>query len=453
MARIARSRAARPARQCRRGPRVTSMVEAFEGAEPTPLSPWGLRLPPDSRVDDHPAFADGLVEVQDEGSQLIALACEPSRAADRRPVRRRRRQVAGARRGGARTAEIIACDTSRAAPVASCPTAPAAPERQSRRACSTRGARPRCSPTLQGQADVVLVDAPCAGSGTWRRNPEGRWRLTPDRLDRVVALQAASARSRRAAGQARRDAGLCDLLAPDARRGGAGGGFLGRHSGWSVQDSASTVDAGMELGRLLTPAHDRTDGFFIARLVGAMLGRDAFWLEKMMRFVPSCWCLASRVDAGDPCCRAAPRRPDHAAQSLEFLKQGEAALAAGNFIAADDALETALVGRPAQPRARSSRWPKRRDEAETVRPGDPPDQQGAGARARPIATRWRCRARRWSRSAPCRAPATISPSCRKSAPARARRRRALSRGDRARGPSSGRPLSRSPDRPTAQELN
>ncbi len=49
----------------------------FDGASLTPLSPWGIRLPPDTRVDDHPAFAHGLVEVQDEGSQLIALACTP----------------------------------------------------------------------------------------------------------------------------------------------------------------------------------------------------------------------------------------------------------------------------------------------------------------------------------------------------------------------------------------
>ncbi|MFX5562618.1 hypothetical protein ABTD73_19390, partial [Acinetobacter baumannii] len=35
---------------------------------------------------------------------------------------------------------------------------------------------------FEGQADLVLVDAPCSGSGTWRRNPETRWRLTPDRL-------------------------------------------------------------------------------------------------------------------------------------------------------------------------------------------------------------------------------------------------------------------------------
>ena len=36
----------------------------------------------------------------------------------------------------------------------------------------------------------MLVDAPCSGSGTWRRNPETRWRITPERLERLVALQA-----------------------------------------------------------------------------------------------------------------------------------------------------------------------------------------------------------------------------------------------------------------------
>src|SRR5919112_6909094 len=43
---------------------------------------------------------------------------------------------------------------------------------------------------LAGQADLVLVDAPCSGTGTWRRNPETRWRLTPERLVSLVDLQA-----------------------------------------------------------------------------------------------------------------------------------------------------------------------------------------------------------------------------------------------------------------------
>ena len=45
-------------------------------AIPTPISPWGIRMPAETRIDDHPPFASGLLEVQDEGSQLIALACE-----------------------------------------------------------------------------------------------------------------------------------------------------------------------------------------------------------------------------------------------------------------------------------------------------------------------------------------------------------------------------------------
>ena len=70
------------------------LVAQFEGASPTPLGPWGIRLPPDSRVDDHTAFAEGLIEIQDEGSQLIALACEPKdddRILDLAPARAARR--------------------------------------------------------------------------------------------------------------------------------------------------------------------------------------------------------------------------------------------------------------------------------------------------------------------------------------------------------------------------
>src|SRR4051812_26519026 len=53
------------------------VIPQFIGAKETQHSPWGIRLTPDTRIDDHPAYLNGLVEVQDEGSQLIALACEP----------------------------------------------------------------------------------------------------------------------------------------------------------------------------------------------------------------------------------------------------------------------------------------------------------------------------------------------------------------------------------------
>ena len=116
-----------------------------------------------------------------------------------------------------------------------------------------------------GKAEIVLVDAPCSGSGTWRRNPEGRWRLTPERLQRVAGLQSR----------------LLDIAAPLVapggtlvyavcsilRREGAGqvAAFLGRHSSWSVQNALSFGRSDGD-GRLLTPGHDGTDGFFIARL-------------------------------------------------------------------------------------------------------------------------------------------------------------------------------------------
>jgi 16S rRNA (cytosine967-C5)-methyltransferase len=118
-----------------------------------------------------------------------------------------------------------------------------------------------------GSADLVLIDAPCSGSGTWRRNPEGRWRLTPERLDRVIAVQQRlldiGAELVRPGG--RLDYAVCSLLS----REGAGQieRFLSRHSSWISE--ATPIAAGRldGAGRLFTPGHDGTDGFFIARLV------------------------------------------------------------------------------------------------------------------------------------------------------------------------------------------
>ena len=241
-----------------------AMLEVLGGAEPTRLSPWGLRLPPDSRIDDHPAFADGLIEVQDEGSQLIALACRPENG------KRILDLCAGA--GGkslalaaaAPGAELIASDTSRARLAQLPPRAERAGAAIAIRLLD--GGREAVQlADLEGQCDVVLVDAPCSGSGTWRRNPEGRWRLTPERLDRLVKLQER----------------LLNIAEPLVKPGGAlvyatcsiiraegadqARNFLGRHSSWIVQDMPFDGGRADGPGRLLTPAHDATDGFFVAR--------------------------------------------------------------------------------------------------------------------------------------------------------------------------------------------
>jgi 16S rRNA (cytosine967-C5)-methyltransferase len=238
----------------------------FPDAVPTPLSPWGMRLPHDTRVDDHPAFDQGLVEVQDEGSQLISLACATGDGMRLLDLCAGAGGKALALAAAAPAAEIIASDTSRARLAQLPPRAERAGATIATRLLD--GGREAAQlADLVGQCDVVLVDAPCSGSGTWRRNPEGRWRLTRERLARLVKLQAR----------------LLDIAAPLVKPGGAlvyatcsiirGEGadqarnFLGRHSSWMVQEVAFDGGRAEGPGRLLTPAHDSTDGFFVARFV------------------------------------------------------------------------------------------------------------------------------------------------------------------------------------------
>ncbi len=243
-----------------------AMLVAFPDAEATAISPWGLRLLADTRVDDRPEFRDGLVEVQDEGSQLIAMACNPQRG------QRILDLCAGA--GGkslalaaaAPGATILATDTNRG-------RLSKLPERAARAGAAIEarlldpGRELDQLADWRGTADLVLVDAPCSGSGTWRRNPESRWRLTPERLDRLVALQQ---RLLDMGAELVRPGGslvyaICSLL----RREGAGQveHFLGSRSGWVAQDILGDVGRSEGPGRLLTPGHDRTDGFFVARLI------------------------------------------------------------------------------------------------------------------------------------------------------------------------------------------
>lgn len=241
------------------------LLKDFPEGKSTPFSPWGIRLPFDSRVDGHPAFQAGLAEVQDEGSQLIALACHPQ------PNQCIVDLCAGA--GGkslalaaaAPEARIIATDSSRARLAKLQPRAERAGASIETRLLSPPRELDDLS-DLAAAAELVLVDAPCSGSGTWRRNPEGRWRLTPERLERV--LQAQARLLDLAAEIVQPGEKLVYAVCSILHREGAGqvNRFLERHSSWISEDTGIQAGRSDGAGRLLTPATDATDGFYVARL-------------------------------------------------------------------------------------------------------------------------------------------------------------------------------------------
>ncbi len=242
-------------------------MAALLDAVPTPHSPVGLRLPEGSPIETAEAWVQGLVEIQDEGSQLIALA------ADAKPGMTVIDLCAGA--GGKTLAlsdemrgqgRLIASDSNRARLSRLAPRA----ERMGGLAIETRlldpGRERGALADLEDRCDVALVDAPCSGTGTWRRNPEARWRLTPARLSQLVELQA---RLFALAAVLVRPGGalvyaVCSLLPEEGRD--QVNAFLAQHPDFAADKL--TFIAGREegAGRLLTPAHDRTDGFFVARL-------------------------------------------------------------------------------------------------------------------------------------------------------------------------------------------
>jgi 16S rRNA (cytosine967-C5)-methyltransferase len=255
-------------------------------AQPTRWSPVGLRitLHPDAKspaVHAEPAFLKGWIEVQDEGSQLAALL------ASARPGEQVVDLCAGA--GGKTLAlaaamgnrgQIYATDTDkrRLAPIH------ARIERAGARNVQVRTPKPNADVVadLAGRADLVLVDAPCTGSGAWRRNPDAKWRVRPGALEQRLVEQAAALD--RAAALVRPGGRIayvtCSII--DAENGAQVRAFLGRHPEFSVV-APNEVAGGLgeraflfrraallsDQGLLMTPRRTDTDGFFVSVLARA----------------------------------------------------------------------------------------------------------------------------------------------------------------------------------------
>ena len=232
--------------------------------EPTP-APNGLRFPAGTPVEQWDAYQNGQIEVQDAGSQLCCLAVAA------RPGETVIDLCAGA--GGKTLAlaaamdnrgRLIATDTDRGRLSRLLPRAARGGAINVETRLLNPGRETEVLGALTGQADAVLIDAPCSGTGTWRRNPEARWRLSSAELARLAALQLR----------------LLDLAAPLLRPGGRliyvtcslldGEGadqaeaFLTRHPKWRAAFPVLPAGTPRGAGLRLTPGRDGTDGFFIA---------------------------------------------------------------------------------------------------------------------------------------------------------------------------------------------
>jgi 16S rRNA (cytosine967-C5)-methyltransferase len=253
------------------------------GPEAARWSPWGLRihLSADAKspaVHAEPAFLKGLVEVQDEGSQLAALF------SGAKPGEQAIDLCAGA---GGKTLALAAMmqnkgqlyatddDKRRLAPIHDRLKRSGARNVQVRNPKSVGGE----IDDLAGRMDLMLIDAPCTGTGAWRRNPDAKWRMRPGALEQRTKEQAAildrAVPLIKAGGRIAYV--TCSVL--EEENGAQVRGFLSRHPQFSVRPPAEVAGALGERafmftkaarlsaeGLLMTPRTTDTDGFFVSVL-------------------------------------------------------------------------------------------------------------------------------------------------------------------------------------------
>lgn len=245
---------------------------------PMPYSPWGLRTEGKPALTKLDAFTRGAVEVQDEGSQLLALLLDAKRGemvvdfcagaggktlaigATMRNTGRLYAFDVSAHRLDALKPRLARSGLSNVHPAA------IAHERDER------------IKRLAGKIDRVLVDAPCSGLGTLRRNPDLKWRQTPKAIEELVAKQTAilASAARLVKPGGRLVYATCSIL-PEENEGIAQA-FATAHPDFLPQDAgellaqlkvpeAATLCSGGETGTAylrLWPHSHQTDGFFAA---------------------------------------------------------------------------------------------------------------------------------------------------------------------------------------------
>ncbi|MBL8312966.1 MAG: RsmB/NOP family class I SAM-dependent RNA methyltransferase [Rubrivivax sp.] len=251
-----------------------ALAEAGIMAEPTPYSPWGLRIQGKPALSKLPLFTQGLVEVQDEGSQLLAALVDAKRgemvvdfcagaggktlalgAAMRNTGRLYAFDVSGHRLESLKP-RLARSGLSNVHP------AQIAHERDDR------------IKRLAGKIDRVLVDAPCSGLGTLRRNPDLKWRHSPKALEELQAKQlailAGAARLLKPGG--RLVYATCSLLAQENERVAeafnkqSGAEFEPVEAAAALQAARVGEPAALVAGPYLRlwPHRHHTDGFFAA---------------------------------------------------------------------------------------------------------------------------------------------------------------------------------------------
>jgi 16S rRNA (cytosine967-C5)-methyltransferase len=244
-----------------------------------PYSPLGLRLKTKPFLQKHPAYLDGSIEVQDEGSQLLGFLLAPRRGemvVDFCAGAGGKTLILGAMMRS--TGRLYAFDVAEKRLAKLKPRAARAGLSNVHPACLS-GENDTRVKRLAGKADRVLVDAPCSGLGTLRRNPDLKWRQSPRSVDELTAKQAAILA---AAAKLLRPGGrlvyaTCSILAEENE--GIVDAFLATHADFqrlSAQEVLAgqgiVIDCGEDMR--LSPQKHGTDAFYAAVLVRGQKTED-----------------------------------------------------------------------------------------------------------------------------------------------------------------------------------